>query len=253
MALDLQGKVAVVTGASSGIGEAATRALAAAGASVVAVARRAERLEAIAADDARVTAHAADVTDEGAVAGLAAHVADLHGACHVLVNNAGFSRGERFRGPEDVADLQAVLDVNLVGAARCAAAFADLLEASAPSRVINVGSVAGKVGVGPPAYAASKFGLVGFSEALRPDWARRGIAVCQLNPGFVRTEGFPQEHLMETPMGRLVITPEEVAEAVVAVARSGARERTVPRWYRGITVTRHVAAPAFWSAARKLM
>jgi NAD(P)-dependent dehydrogenase (short-subunit alcohol dehydrogenase family) len=253
MTLDLQGKVAVVTGASSGIGEAAARALSAAGAHVVVVARRAERLEALAADDPRVTAHAADVTDATAVAGLADHVREAHGACHVLVNNAGFSRGERFRGEEAVADLTAVLDVNLVGAARCISAFEDLLESSAPSRVINVASVAGKIGVGPPAYAASKFGLVGLSEAMRPDWAKRGVAVCQLNPGFVRTEGFPQDHLMGTPMRRLVITPEEVAEAIVDLARSGARERTVPRWYRGITVARHVAAPAFWGAARKAL
>jgi NAD(P)-dependent dehydrogenase (short-subunit alcohol dehydrogenase family) len=253
MALDLQGKVAVVTGASSGIGEATTRALAAAGATVVAVARRKERLDELAAEIPAVTAHAADVADEGAVRDLAAAVADAHGACHVLVNNAGFSRGHPFRGPDAVQDLVDHLEVNLVGAARCMAAFEDLLAASGPSRVINVGSVAGKVGVGPPAYAASKFGLVGLSEAARPDWAKRGIAVCQLNPGFVRTEGFPQDHLMRTPMGRLVITPEEVGEVVVELARTGARERTVPRWYRGVTVARHVAAPVFWGASRKML
>jgi NAD(P)-dependent dehydrogenase (short-subunit alcohol dehydrogenase family) len=141
--------------------------------------------------------------------------------------------------------------VNLTGVARCMGAFADLLAASAPSRVINVASVAGKIGIGPPAYAASKFALVGFSEAVRPDWERRGVAVCQLNPGFVRTEGFPQDEVRRTPIGRFVITPEEVASAVLDVARSGVRERTVPRWYRGLTVARHVAAPAFWSAARR--
>jgi NAD(P)-dependent dehydrogenase (short-subunit alcohol dehydrogenase family) len=169
-AVDLQGKVAVVTGASSGIGEATARALAAAGMAVYAVARRAERLEALAAAHAGIVAHAADVTDDAAVGALAERVAAERGACHVLVNNAGFSRGERFRGSDDLADVQAVLDVNLVGVARCMGAFADLLVASAPARVVNVASVAGKVGVGPPAYAASKFGLVGFTEAVRPDW-----------------------------------------------------------------------------------
>jgi NAD(P)-dependent dehydrogenase (short-subunit alcohol dehydrogenase family) len=251
--MDLQGKIAVVTGASSGIGEASARALAADGVTVVAVARRAERLEALAdASAGQIVAHPADVTDDEAVRGLAKAVEDRFGACHVLVNNAGVSRRQHLRDPEDLDDLLEVLDVNLVGAARCMVAFADLLEASAPARVINVASVAGKVGVGSPAYAASKFGLVGLSEAARPDWERRGVAVCQLNPGFVQTEGFPQDHLRRTPIGRLVIGPDEVAEAVVAVARSGERERTVPRWYRGITVVRHVAAPAFWAGAKRM-
>jgi NAD(P)-dependent dehydrogenase (short-subunit alcohol dehydrogenase family) len=249
--MELQGKIAVVTGASSGIGEASAIALAGRGFRVVAVARRVERLEALAAAQPLITAYAADVTDDHAVRELAGAVATAHGACHILVNNAGFSAGTHFRSAEDLETLTAVLDVNLTGVARCMAAFADLLAASAPARVINVASVAGKIGVGPPAYAASKFALVGFSEAVRPDWERRGIAVTQLNPGFVKTEGFPQDKLRGTPFAPFVIGPEEVAEAVVDVAVSGVRERTVPRWYRGLTVLRHVAAPAFCGVARR--
>lgn len=252
--MELHGKVAVVTGASSGIGSAAARALAAEGMTVVAVARRGERLDALAAEVPGVVAHVADVTDDDAVGALASAVRADHGACHVLVNNAGFSTHRRFSGADGsdpVADLAAVLDVNLFGAARCMAAFEDLLVASAPARVVNVASMAGKVGVGPPAYIASKFALVGLTEAVRADWLRRGVAVCQLNPGYVRTEGFPQEDLRRGPLGRLVLDADPVAEAVVALARSGARERTVPRWYRAATVARHVAAPAFWSIARR--
>lgn len=250
--MELEGKVAVVTGASSGIGEATARALADAGSSVVAVARRAERLEALAAAHPRITSHPADVTDPEAVAALVAAVGDEHGACHVLVNNAGLSGGRSFRGAEDLAHVDEIMAVNFTGALRCMGAFADLLTASAPARVVNVASVAGKLGVGPPAYTASKFALVGFTEAVRPDWARRGVAVSQLNPGFVKTEGFPQERFAGTPVARLVITPDEVAEAIVEVARSGARERTVPRWYRPVVALRHVAAPVFWTAMKRM-
>jgi NAD(P)-dependent dehydrogenase (short-subunit alcohol dehydrogenase family) len=250
--VELSGKIAVITGASSGIGEATARALASAGMTVVAVARRADRLAALAAEHPEVQPYAADVTDDDAVTALAQAVREEHGACHVLVNNAGLSGSRRFRGPQDRADLDAIMDVNFFGVVRVTAAFADLLAASAPSRLINVGSVAGKLGVGPPAYAASKFALVGFTEALHGDWRRRGVAVCQVNPGFIRTEGFPQDDLMSSPMARLVGTPDMVADAIVSVARSGARERTVPRWYRPLVTVRHTAAPAFWTAAKRL-
>jgi NAD(P)-dependent dehydrogenase (short-subunit alcohol dehydrogenase family) len=258
--MELAGKVAVVTGASSGIGEASARALARAGMTVVAAARRGDRLEALARGDdgaedgrvGRIVPHVADVTDDESVAGLVTRVTDELGGCHVLVNNAGAVFGRRFRGPADLADLERTLALNVVGTARCMAAFAALLEASAPSRVINIGSIAGKVGFASPAYTASKFATVGLSEATRFDWARRGVAVCQLNPGFIRTEGFPQEELLRSPVRRLVGTPEMVAEAVVAVARSGAHERSVPRWYRLLVVARHLAAPAFYAAARRV-
>lgn len=254
--MDLHGKVAVVTGASSGIGEATVRRLDAAGMTVVAVARRADRLEALAASGRAITAHPADVTDPDQVQALAEAVRQNHGACHVLVNNAGFTRRERFTrtaGEDPIEDFEAVLDVNLYGALRCMLAFEDLLAASAPSRVVNVASVAGKLGVGPASYVTSKFALVGVSEAVRTEWLPRGISVCQVNPGFTRTEGFPQEDLLAGPFGRLVITPDEVAKVVVEVAASGAAERTVPRWYRPLVVARHIAARPFWAITRRLM
>lgn len=250
--MQLHGKVAVVTGASSGIGEATARALAEAGATVVAVARRADRLQALADEVAGIDPHVADVTDDEQVRGLADHVKGQHGALHVLVNNAGANLGGRFASWEDVATVQATIDVNFTGAVRCMGAFADLLAASAPSRVINVASVAGKLAAGEPAYTASKFALVGFTEAVRPTWAARGVTVSQVNPGFILTEGFRQERFIHTPLRRLVGRPAMVADAIVEVARSGARERTVPRWYRPAVVLRHVAAPVYWAGISKL-
>ena len=136
------------------------------------------------------------------------------------------------------------MELNLGGTVRCMGAFAGLLTASAPSRVVNVASVAGKVAAGPPAYIASKFATVGFTEAVAGDWARRGVRVSQLNPGYVRTEGFPQHWLVRSPVGRRLVTrPRAVADALVDVARRGTPERTVPRWYRLAVLARHLAPP----------
>jgi NAD(P)-dependent dehydrogenase (short-subunit alcohol dehydrogenase family) len=252
--LTLTGKIAVLTGASSGIGEAAARSLATAGMTVVAVARRADRLEALADAVPGVHARVADVTRDADVARLAESVRDEFGACHVLVNNAGISGDNRFESWEDRESVMAIMDVNFFGAVRCMAAFVELLTDSAPARVINVASMAGKLAVGEPAYSASKFALVGFTEALGADWERRGITLTQLNPGFIRTEGFPQTELLANPAtARLVGDAGMVADAIVEVARSGARERTVPRWYRPMTTLRHAAAPAFWAAAKRVV
>jgi NAD(P)-dependent dehydrogenase (short-subunit alcohol dehydrogenase family) len=244
----LAGRVAVVTGASSGIGAATVRRLAALGMQVVAVARREDRLEQLALETPNVVPHVADVTDMASVDALAERVAAEFGACHALINNAGLGGGP-FRGREDVEDALHTIDVNLSGAVRCFGAFAALLEASAPARVVNVASVAGKLGIGPAGYGASKFGLVGFSEATGFAWQRRGVTISQLNPGFIQTEGFPQQQVMRTPARAIVGRPEDVARAVHDLLLSGHAERTVPRWYRAFVVARHVAAPAYRSIA----
>ena len=173
------------------------------------------------------------------------------GACHVLVCNAGIG-GDRFAGRSGLDDVARTMDVNFMGAVRCMGAFHDLLARSAPSRIVNVASVAGKLGIGPAGYAASKFALVGFSEAVGLDWAAEGITVTQLNPGFIRTEGFSQEQVLRTPAARIVGEPELVADAAAEVIRRGATERTVPRFYRVLVVLRHTVAPLFWRVAARL-
>jgi NAD(P)-dependent dehydrogenase (short-subunit alcohol dehydrogenase family) len=251
VAWDPRGRVAVVTGASSGIGEATARRLAGAGMTVVAAARREDRLAALAAGTAGVVPHVTDVTDQASVDALAERVATEFGACHALINNAGVGGGV-FRGRGDLEDALRTLDVNLLGTFRTTAAFADLLASSAPSRVVNVASVAGKLGVGAADYAASKFGVVGMSEALALAWADRGITVCQLNPGYIETEGFRQEQIKRSPFGRFVGRPEDVAEAIVDALDRGLTERTVPRWYRSFVLVRHVAAPAYRAAVSRM-
>lgn len=254
MSWDPQGRVAVVTGASSGIGEATARRLADAGMTVIAVARRAERLEALAAEPlraGRIVPHAADVQDTDAVDALAARVRDEFGVCHALINNAGVGGGA-FTGRESLEDALRTVDINLNGTLRCTAAFAELLEASAPSRVVNVASVAGKLGIGPAGYAASKFGIVGLSEALHLSWTSRGVAVTQLNPGYVETEGFPQTQLTGTPFARVLGAPDDVADRVLEVLRTGTWERTVPSFYRSFVALRHLAPPVYRAIARRL-
>lgn len=242
--IDPRGRVAVVTGASSGIGEATAKRLARAGMRVVAAARRVDRLEALAAAVPGIEVVPVDVTDGASVAALAATVRDRHGACHVLVNNAGIGGGA-LDGPDDLAGALRVVEVNLVGTMRVTAAFAPLLAASAPAQVVNVASVAGKLGLGPAPYITSKFGMVGLSEALDVAWSDRDVRVSQVNPGFITTEGFPQTWTAGTPVARLVGDPDDVARAVLATIVRRTRERTVPRWYRPFVVLRHAAPPVY--------
>jgi len=248
-------RVAVVTGASSGIGEATVLRLAGEGWTVVAAARRLDRLGALAhrasaaGASGRVIPASLDVRDIGSVDALAARVRAEHGACHLLVNNAGIGGGS-LQDRDDLTTALTVVDVNLAGTMRCCAAFAALLEDSAPSQVINVASVAGKLGLGPAAYVASKFGMVGLSEALAVAWRGRRITVTQLNPGFVHTEGFPQTWATGTPVARLVVGPEVVAAAVSRAVRRRSEEITTPGWYRALVVLRHVATPAWRGIGR---
>jgi NAD(P)-dependent dehydrogenase (short-subunit alcohol dehydrogenase family) len=251
--VELQGKVAVVTGASSGIGKATVEALAAKGMTVVAVARRQERLQALAAEHAGVCPYPADVTEAEDVEALAGWVGEHLGACHVLVNNAGANFGWRLRGVEDAEQVRRTMDLNFGGTLRCTTAFAELLFASAPSRVVNVASVAGKLGAVAPGYAASKFATVGLSEALAGDWGRRGVTVSQVNPGFIETEGFPQDWLRSSRLGRQAVgEASDVADAIVEVAERGTQERTVPRWYRAAVLARHLCPPLYRAVLRRL-
>jgi NAD(P)-dependent dehydrogenase (short-subunit alcohol dehydrogenase family) len=245
---DPAGKVAVVTGASSGIGEATAIRLSRLGMTVVAAARREDRLAELADRHPGIVPHAVDVTDTASVDALAGSVRERFGACHALINNAGIPGGV-LRHRDDLDDALHTIDVNLNGVVRCLAAFVDLLEASAPSRVVNIGSVAGKLGIGPAAYAASKFAVVGLSEATSFAWARRGITVCQLNPGFIETERFTQKQIKRTPAAGIVGQPDDVARRVHEVLLTGATERTVPGWYRTFVVARHVASPLYRTIA----
>jgi short-subunit dehydrogenase len=232
-------RVAVVTGASSGIGEATARALAARGWHCVLLARRQERLEPLAAELGGEY-ELCDVRDRGAVERVAAAVLERHPRIDLLVNNAGIpGRADFFAlEPERIED---VLATNYLGSVWCARAFEPGLGAGA--HVVNVVSVAGTVAFAPAGpYAASKHAQLAFSRSLTGLLATRGVRVHTVLPGFVETEGFPQRAVLASRFfGRAVITPADVAERIVAAVEKGKREVFVPRWYRVFAIAQALA------------
>lgn len=247
--------VMLITGASSGIGEATARRLAReTGASLVLVARREERLRALAAElggfaldgdgpaegarqparahAPRVSYVAVDLVDEDAPERIARHVHDSYGRLDLLVNNAGAAWRGRFAvgGYENVRRTMAI---NFDAQVRLTEALLPLLRASAPSAIVNVASTAARVArAGTGAYSASKFALAGWSDALWAEERAHGVHVGLVLPGFISTEGFPQAELTARPWTRwLVSTPERAAEAIYEAGLQRRPERYVPRPY----------------------
>jgi short-subunit dehydrogenase len=222
-------RVAVVTGASSGIGAELARALAQRGWHCVLLARREARLRPL-AEEVGGEYEICDVSDREGVEAVAARILERHPRVHLLVNNAGFTRrGDFLTG--DPQGIEDVIRTNYLGSVWCLRAFMPGLEAATPSDVVNIVSVAGTVAVpqsGP--YAASKFAQLAFSRATAAQLLPRGIRVHTVKPGYVETEGFPQAWL-PAPMRRLVIGPERVVGHVLASLERGRGETTVPRYY----------------------
>lgn len=220
----------MVTGASSGIGEATARELAGRGWRCILLARRQERLEPLAAELGGEF-EVCDVSDRGEVERVAAAVLERHPRIDLLVNNAGIpGRGDFFTlEPERI---EAVIRTNYLGGVWCARAFEPGLQSG--SHVVNVVSVAGTVAFAPAGpYAASKHAQLAFSRSLAALLAPRGVQVHTVMPGFVETEGFPQRTVLGSAFfRRTVIGPALVAERIADAVESGKRELFVPRWYR---------------------
>jgi NADP-dependent 3-hydroxy acid dehydrogenase YdfG len=185
-------KIAVVTGASSGIGEATARRFAAGGFHVVAAARRADRLAALVKEiGPAATAVECDVTSDESVAGLAAEVAGLGGPVTVLVNNAGGAVGLDPVATASVADWQAMYDVNVLGTLRMTKALLPALEASGAGTIVTVGSTAAFVVYeGGGGYAAAKHAQGALVGTLRLEIVGKPVRVVEIDPGMVRTDEF---------------------------------------------------------------
>ena len=224
--------VAVVTGASSGIGAAIARELATRDWHLVLLARREDRLRTL-ADELGGEYELCDVGRPDDVERVATKVIERHPQIHLLVNNAGIPGRAGFAAI-DPERLEEVLRVNYLGAVWCLRAFLPALEAAGRSDVVNIVSVAGAVAFGPAGpYSASKHAQLAFSRAATGELRSRGIHVHTVNPGFVETEGFPQATVLRSAlMRRLVVGPEHIARHVVKVIEQDKRETFVPRWYR---------------------
>jgi hypothetical protein len=221
-------RVAVVTGASSGIGAEIARLLTARGDLCVLLARRVDRLQEV-ADELGAEAEPCDVSDRAAVEAVAARVLERHPKIDVLVNNAGVPGRTRFLdGDPEV--IERLIRINYLGAVWCLRAFLPGLQAAAPSDVVNIVSVAGVV-AGPPSgpYSASKHAELAFSRTVAAELRSQRIRVHTVKPGFAETEGFPQAWLGPRAR-RIVIGPEDVAAHVLRSLEDGRGESTVP-WF----------------------
>jgi NAD(P)-dependent dehydrogenase (short-subunit alcohol dehydrogenase family) len=210
--------VAVVTGASSGIGAELVRALRARGTTVVGLSRRPSE-----ADEHEEC----DVADRASVEAAAARVLERHPRIDLLVNNAGAgARGNYLDADLDL--IEHVMRVNYLGSVWSTLAFLPGLDPG--SHLVNVVSVAGTVAGGP--YSASKHAQLAFSRSIAVELAPRGISVHTVNPGFVETEGFPQRERLGPLLSRIVVDPPLVVERLLEAVDKDKREIFVPRWYR---------------------
>ena len=237
---DLNGQHALVTGAGQGIGEAIARQLLAQGARVTVLGRRAEPLQKLVDEyPGRCQMVLADVANESEVKGAFAQVVYAQGAINILINNAGQASSAPFM-KMDAAHWQQMLAVNLTGTMLCTQQVLPAMAAAGWGRIVNVASTAGLVGYAyVAAYVAAKHGVVGLTRALALEYARKGITVNAVCPGYTETEivktGIERvmektgrtadeamaEFVKSNPQGRLV-QPQEVANTVLWLCGKGA-------------------------------
>ena len=219
-------RVAVVTGASSGIGAELCRALTGEGWRVVGLSRRP-------APDAHEYEEC-DVSERESVTSAATRVLERYPQIDLLVNNAGRKGPPKFLGVDPDA-LESVVDTNFLGSVWCLNAFLPGLGPG--SHVVNMISVAGTVAYGP--YSAAKHAQLAFSRSVAVELAPRGVSVHTILPGFAETPGFPQEGRFPFPLNHLVITPGLIVKRTLRAIDHDQREIIVPRWY----------APSSWAQA----
>jgi NAD(P)-dependent dehydrogenase (short-subunit alcohol dehydrogenase family) len=221
-------RVAVVTGASSGIGAEIARLLSRRGWHCLLLARREERLRAL-AEEIGGEYEVCDVAERDQVDAVAVRILERHPQIALLVNNAGIPAQTGNFLTIDPELLERVFAVNFFAGVWVTRALMPGLEASAPSHLVNMVSVARTMAIGP--YSASKHAQIAFSRTLASQLRPRGIRVLTVKPGYVETEGFPQRARMGRLARRLVVDPPFVADRVLKAIERGRGELTVPRWY----------------------
>jgi short-subunit dehydrogenase len=245
--------VALITGASSGIGEATARRLAREpDVSLILVARRGERLDALAVELGGAGVLAVDLTAADAPERIRSYVAREYGELHLLVNNAGagwrgtfadtgwanIERNMKLNFEAPVRLTEALLPMLRATAAGTAAGTPAGTAAAAPAgarrvAIVNIASTASRVArPGAGAYSASKYALAGWTDSLHAEERANGVHVGLVLPGFIKTEGFPATELLAKPHTRWIVgKPEQVADAILEAGPGGRAERYVPKLY----------------------
>jgi short-subunit dehydrogenase len=243
--MDIRGRVVLVTGASSGIGEATARQFGREGARVVLAARRVERLESLAQEiitlgtGAETLVVQSDLSKLADIQSLIRQTLDRFGRIDVLVNNAGFGRLDWLEYLDPVKDIQAQIDVNVMGVIQTTRQVLPIMIKQRTGSIINMCSMAGLVGTPTyTIYAASKHAVHGFSEALRREVKPWGIDVSMIYPGGVVTEfsqhaGIKRKTKATTPRFML-LTAEDVGRAVVRLVHRP-RPMWILPWLWGVT------------------
>jgi 3-oxoacyl-[acyl-carrier protein] reductase len=232
LSTDLSGQVAVVTGASQGLGKAVSIALASNGATVACLARNADKLAATVSEiesaGGQGKALACDVTDREATAAAIKGLAEEHGRLDILVNNAGITRDKMMRGMSD-EEWDDVIATNLTSCFVCCRAAAGIMRKKKYGRIINMASVSGLIGnPGQANYSASKAGMIGMTRTMSKELVNRGVTVNAVAPGFIASEmtdsmpvGILDEVIKSIPAKRIG-DPEDVAAAVLFLASPAA-------------------------------
>ena len=238
--LALTGQVALVTGASSGIGYETAEALAAEGCALVIAARRVDRLEAMAeklSDQVDVLVTAMDVTDREQVASGVERAIERFGKIDILVNNAGIGNLDWLEKLDPGSGVELQLDVNLTGTILVTQAVLPQMQCCRRGTIINTGSISSYIATPTySVYAASKFGVRAFSDALRREVKPWGIRVAAIYPGSVDT-GFAADSVAKRKSGitapkAFMLTPEKVASAIVRLAKHPRRSLVIPSTMR---------------------
>jgi NADP-dependent 3-hydroxy acid dehydrogenase YdfG len=247
----LQGKVVVVTGASSGFGEEAALLFAQEGCSVVLAARRIDRLHALAEKIYNQGGEAlvvpVDVTQRAEIDLMVESIIDIYGQIDILFNNAGFGRLDWLENLDPERDIQTQIEVNLLGVIQTTRVVLPHMLARRSGHIINMSSVAGLIAAPLyTVYAASKFGVRAFTDALRREVSPFGIHVSAIYPGPAVTE-FGQ-HTGKTRARRslrrfkgISMSSEYVARRVVGLAKRPRRMLVIPWWFRLIIGIDHIA------------